>query len=81
MKCISSNIDNCIIIQRGLDDESVYVFCNMSNRSLNISPLRELSISASSSNKFLLDNITGTHYMNDKFNLNPYQVAWLTLTN
>jgi len=79
MKCISTNIDNCIIIQRGLDDESVYVFCNMSNKCLNISPLNELDLSEAHSNKCLLDNITGSHFNIEAFTLNPYQVMWLSL--
>ena len=30
MKCISTNIANCVILQRGLAEESVYVICNLS---------------------------------------------------
>ena len=81
MKCISTNIDNCIIIQRGLDEESIYIFCNMSNKCLNISPLNYFVLSESFSNKRLLDNITGTYYNTDIFQLNPYQVVWFSLTN
>ncbi|WP_269605440.1 sugar phosphorylase [Prochlorococcus marinus] len=79
MKCISTNIDNCVIIQRGLHDESVYVFCNMSDKDLEISLLNELGLSELLSNKSLLDNITGTHIKTDTFKLNPYQVMWLSI--
>ena len=81
MKCISTNIDNCIVIQRGLAEESVYVVCNMSNKDLNFSPLIELGLSESCSNKSLLDNISGTHIKTDSFQLNPYQVVWLSITD
>ena len=81
MKCISTNIDNCVIIQRGLDEDSVYVICNMSNKYLNISPLNELNLLELSSNKRLLDNITGSYLNTDNFKLNPYQVVWLTLAD
>ena len=81
MKCISTNIENCIIIKRGLNDESIYIFCNMSNKCLNISPLNYFVLSESFSNKRLLDNITGTYYNTDIFQLNPYQVVWFSLTN
>ena len=79
MKCISTNIDNCLIFQRGMDDESVYVFCNMSDKYLSISPLNELGLSESCSNTILLDNITGTHIKTDTFKLNPYQVVWFSI--
>ncbi len=81
MKCISTNIDNCIIIKRGLDEESVYVICNMSNKCLNISPLNEPELSELFFNKLLLDNITGTHFNTDTFKLNPYQVVWFSITD
>ncbi|WP_269624728.1 sugar phosphorylase [Prochlorococcus marinus] len=79
MKCISTNIDNCVIIQRGLDEESVYVFCNMSSKCINISTLNELDFSEFSSNKRLMDNITGSYFNTDTFKLNPYQVVWFSL--
>ena len=81
MKCIATNIDNCMIIQRGIGEESVYVICNMSNKCLNISPFNELDLSESFLNKRLLDNITGTHFNSDIFKLNPYQVVWFSLTD
>ena len=81
MKCISTNIDNCVIIQRGLDEDSIYVFCNMSNKTLDISPLNELHLFDSYSNKRLLDNITGTYFNTDTFKLNPYQVVWFSITD
>ena len=43
MKCISTNIANCIILQRGLDEDSVYVICNMSSKFLSISPLNQIN--------------------------------------
>ncbi len=76
MKCISTNIDNCVIIQRGLDEDSVYVICNMSNKVLNISPFDEPTLSKLCSGKTFLDNITGFFLNTDKFKLNPYQVVW-----
>ncbi len=79
MKCIYSNIDNCVIIQRGLDEESIYVFCNMSNKCLNISPLDVHDLFESFSNKRLVDNITGMHFNTDTITLNPYQVMWFSL--
>ena len=79
MKCIPTNIDNCVIFQRGLDDESVYVFCNMSNKHLNIIPYNVPSLSEFSTKKLCLDNITGSHFNTDRFKLSPYQVVWLSL--
>ena len=81
MKCISTNLDNCVIIQRGLNEESVYVICNMSNKYLDISPLNILDLSESYSNKRLFDNIKGWHCNTDRFRLNPYQVVWFSLTD
>tara|TARA_B100000700_G_scaffold317576_1_gene409194 strand:+ start:698 stop:2509 length:1812 start_codon:yes stop_codon:yes gene_type:complete len=79
MKCISTNIDNCIIIQRGLNDESVYVICNMSDKCLNISRLNELNLLPLTSKQPFLDNITGSFFNSDEFKLNPYQVVWVSL--
>ena len=79
MKCISTNIENCIIIQRGLGEDIVYVICNMSDRLLNIPILNELNFLSLSSRKRLLDNITGSFLNANKFELNPYQVVWVTL--
>ena len=81
MKCISTNIDNCIIIQRGLEEDSVYVICNVSNKRMNFDLLSELNLSQSFSNKKLIDNITGAHLNTDSFTLNPYQVVWISLTH
>ena len=53
----------------------------MSNKCLNISPLNELGLTEISSNKRLLDNITGSHFDSDTFKLNPYQVVWFSLTD
>ena len=81
MKCISTNIANCIILQRGLDEDSVYVICNMSSKFLSISPLNQINSLELTPEKRLLDNITGSYFNTDTFNLNPYQVVWLTLAD
>ena len=81
MKCISTNIDNCIILQRGLDEDSVYVICNMSSNFLSISPLNQINSLELTPEKRLLDNITGSYFNADTFKLNPYQVVWLTLAD
>ena len=80
MKLIPTNIPNCVIIQRGLDEEIVLVICNMSGKSLNIPLLNEIDLLEIGSNNVLLDNITGCHFNTDIFKLNPYQVVWLSLT-
>mgnify|MGYP003300165349 FL=1 len=81
MKCISTNIANCIILQRGLDEDSVYVICNMSSKFLSISPLNQINSLELTPEKRLLDNITGSYFNTDNFKLNPYQVVWLTLAD
>ena len=81
MKCISTNIANCIILQRGLDEDSVYVICNMSSDFLSISPLNQINSLELTSEKRLLDNISGSYFNTDTFKLNPYQVVWLTLAD
>ena len=81
MKCISTNIANCIILQRGLDEDSVYVICNMSSNFLCISPLNQINSLELTPEKRLLDNITGCYFNTDTFKLNPYQVVWLTLAD
>ena len=81
MKCISTNIANCIILQRGLDEDSVYVICNMSSKFLSISPLNQIKSLDLTPDKRLLDNITGSYFNTDTFKLNPYQVVWLTLAD
>ena len=52
----------------------------MSDRYLNIDILNELDLFPLSSNKYLIDNITGTLLNSNKFELNPYQVVWVSLT-
>ena len=81
MKCISTNIANCIILQRGFDEDSVYVICNMSSKFLSISPLNQINSLELTPEKRLLDNITGSYFNTDTFKLNPYQVVWLTLAD
>ena len=81
MKCISTNIANCIILQRGLDEDSVYVICNMSSKFLSISPLNQIKSLDLTPEKRLIDNITGSYLNTDTFKLNPYQVVWLTLAD
>ena len=51
----------------------------MSDKSLNIPLLNELDFLSLSSNKRLIDNITGSHLNADKLELNPYQVVWLSI--
>jgi len=53
----------------------------MSHKFLSISPLNELNSLELSSDKRLLDNITGSYLNTDTFKLNPYQVVWLTLAD
>ena len=81
MKCISTDIDNCIIFQRGSDEDRVYVICNMSEKCLNIKLLNELDLLELDSTKCLIDNITGSILNVDKFQLNPYQVVWVSITD
>ena len=81
MKCISTDIDNCIIFQRGSGEDRVYVICNMSEKCLNIKLLNELDLLELDSTKCLIDNITGSILNVDKFQLNPYQVVWVSITD
>ena len=81
MKCISTDIDNCIIFQRGSGEDRVYVICNMSDKCLNIKLLNELDLLELDSTKCLIDNITGSILNVDKFQLNPYQVVWVSITD
>tara|TARA_B100000965_G_scaffold111697_1_gene92211 strand:+ start:2120 stop:3931 length:1812 start_codon:yes stop_codon:yes gene_type:complete len=81
MKCIDTNIANCVIIQRGLEEDRLYAICNMSDKCLNISLFNELDLLQSGSKKYLIDNITGAHFKTDSFILNPYQIVWATLTD
>ena len=79
MKCISTNIDNCIVFQRGLDKDIVYVISNMSGDCLNIPFLREIDLSPLNTKQRLIDNITGSILNSDTFELKPYQVVWVSL--
>ena len=79
MKCISTDIDNCIIFQRGSGEDRVYVICNMSEKCLNIKLLNELDLLELDSTKSLIDNISGSILNVDKFQLNPYQVVWVSI--
>ena len=81
MECISTNIANCVILKRGLNEDSVYVICNMSNKLLSFSPLNQINSLDLTSDKRLLDNISGSYFNTDNFELNPYQVVWLTLAD
>ncbi len=81
MKCVSTDIENCIIFQRGSDEDRVYVISNMSDKYLNINLLNELNLSVLDSTKCLIDNITGSILNVDGFQLNPYQVLWVSLTD
>ena len=78
MKCISTNISNCVILQRGLGDDSVYVMCNFSDQFLDIPLKNEPNLSIFCSRQFLIDKITGNHLYTDSFRLNPYQVVWVS---
>ena len=77
---INYTIDNCIVIQRGLGDNIIYVICNMSDRFLNIKLLNTLGLLQLNSEKSLIDNITGSHLNVDKLKLSPYQVLWVSLS-
>ena len=81
MKCISSNIDSSVIIERGLEEERVYVVCNMSDKCLNIPFSNQLDLLELDTKKRLIDNITGSYLNTDIFKLNPYQVMWISITN
>ena len=79
MKCLSTNIPNCVVIQRGSADDRVIVFCNFSDKNLIIKLLNEINLFEDSSKMRLLDNITGSYLDPDGFTLNPYQVVWISL--
>jgi len=78
MKCISTNISNCLIIQRGLEEDIVFVICNMSDNYLNVPLTNELDILLLNPKKRLIDNITGSILNAAKIALNPYQVVWIS---
>ena len=78
MKLIPTNSSNCIIIQRGVDEDSLYVMCNFSDQVIDIPLNNEPHLSRCCSQKFLIDNITGSHLYTDSFRLNPYQVVWVS---
>ncbi len=79
MKCISTEIPNCVIIQRGLGKDKVLVICNMSDKHLIFPGSNILGLLKLSSEIKLLDNITGSYLRSDTFKLNPYQVMWVSL--
>ncbi len=79
MKCLSSKVENHIIIQRGLNNEKVYAIYNMTEKDLKIPILDELDLELTNINCQLLDNLTGTIYKALNFILKPYQVVWLSL--
>ena len=81
MKCISTGLPNCIFIQRGLDEHRVFVICNLSDKYLSIPILNKLDLFSLTSNKRLIDNITGSFINVDKLKLEPYQVVWISLIN
>ncbi len=81
MKCISTGLPNCIFIQRGLDEHRVFVICNLSDKYLSIPILNKLDLFSLTSNKRLIDNITGSFINVDKLKLEPYQVVWISLVN
>ena len=81
MKCISISMNNSMIIQRGLDEDRVYVICNFSDKHQKIPLLNYLGLKEVSSKTRLIDNITGSYLNTDTFKLNPYQVAWVSLTD
>ena len=81
MKCIYTNIENIVVIKRGLNDDSVYVICNISDKYLNLSILNDIDSLNLSTNKRFIDNITGSFINADKLELKPYQVVWVSLTN
>ncbi len=81
MRCISHKIPNCIIIQRGVNENKLYVICNMSDKCINFPLSNEIDLMPISSNNRLIDNITGSILNADNIELNPYQVVWLSLTD
>ena len=81
MKCIITKIPNCVILKRGVGIDSVYVICNMSDKSLGFPIFNQLDLSELISKKRLIDNISGSYINNDSFKLNPYQVMWISLVD
>ena len=81
MKCLSTKINNCVIFQRGLDNNRIFVFCNISDKELNIKLSSESVFIELISSKCLIDNITGSFLNNDSFKLNPYQIVWISLSD
>ena len=81
MKCISTKIPNCVIIQRGKDNDKVYVICNMSDKRLKVPLTDELDLLPLSPNSCFIDNITGSLLNNETLELNPYQVVWISVTD
>ena len=81
MSCIPTEISNCLIIQRGLDEDKVYVICNMSDKYLDFPLLNELDLLHLSPKKNLIDYISGSILDINKFKLNPFQVVWVSLVD
>ena len=81
MKCLYSNIDKCVSFQRGENEDSIYIFCNLSDESLYIKGLNEMFLSEENLNKNFFDNITGTYLNPVKLELSPYQVVWISIVD
>jgi sucrose phosphorylase len=81
MNCLSTVIANCIIFQRGLGKDRVYVICNFSDKYLTIPLINELNLVNLISGRRLIDNITGSDLNTEQLKLNPYQVVWVSLTD
>ena len=81
MKSIPTTVDNCIVFQRGVNEERVYVICNMSDRNINFPILNELDLSQFDFKRGLIDNLSGSYLNTDTFKLNPYQVVWVSITD
>ena len=78
--CYEQNLSEWELILGKSYSELKTILFNISKKvNYHLTPLNELTSLELSSDKRLLDNITGSYLNTHNINLNPYQVVWLTL--
>ena len=80
MSCLSKNRSDIVVILRGVDDNQVWAIHNMTNSKLDFSFYEDLGKTITSASPFK-DVLSEINYYNNKIELNPYSVYWLTQTD
>ena len=77
MKCLTKDRPDLVVIQRGYGNNSIFAIHNMTENKINYSINENFNEYLVEKNVVFKDFLSGEHYSNLNFLLEPFEVLWI----